>query len=146
MVSQTHQLLLLWAARKMTVDGFVLAGFEGTSPQGGFWNRLPPPFKIAGVRPDAWGFCADTGQFALGEAKSADDLLTKHSLNQIQIFGSLRQKGANSICRLYLAVPRSASLALDNLLSRAGLIGRQHIIRLHIPDCFLTPDTRYEHA
>lgn len=146
MVSLTHQWLLLWVARKMALDGFLLAGFEGPAPQGGLWNRLPPSFEIAGARPDAWGFSPDTGEVAIGEAKTADDLLTTHSLDQIRIFGSLLRKRTNKICHLYLAVPRSAAPALDLLLVRAGLIGRPHLIRLHIPDTLITADSRYDHV
>ena len=39
----------------MTADGFLVAGCDGSVPQGGLWNFLPRPPELAGVRPDACG-------------------------------------------------------------------------------------------
>ena len=138
MPSNTHQWLLLWVARKMTVDGFQLGGYEGPTPQGGVWNTLPIPFEIAGVRPDAWGVVPATGELAVGEAKTATDLASEHTQKQLRVLGNLLQRRQKTFCRLYLAVPRSAAMALDRALTRAALIGDNRVVRLHIPDCMVT--------
>lgn len=145
MLSTTHQWLLLWIARKMTADGFVLGGYEGPTPQGGIWNALPLPFEIAGVRPDAWGIAPSTGEIAVGEAKTAGDLASGHTQRQLRIFGKLLRRNENKVCRLYLAVPRSAVYALDSALVKAKLIGQENVFRMHIPDC-LVPETCDEYA
>lgn len=145
MPSTTHQWLLLWVARKMAADGFLLGGCDGQMPQGGFWNRLPQPFEIAGVRPDAWGIAPNSGELAIGEAKSAFDLMSVHTKKQLSTFGRLLQTQQRTLCRLYLAVPRSAAYALDRALVQAGLIGKTHIIRLHIPDCLIAEES-YDHT
>jgi hypothetical protein len=133
----THQWLLLWIARKMTADGFILGGYEGPTPQGGIWNVLPVPFEIASVRPDAWGIVASTGEIAVGEAKTADDLASAHTQRQLRVFGRLLQLERSAICRLYLAVPRSAAYLLDRALVKAEIIGEKNIIRMHVPDCLV---------
>jgi hypothetical protein len=137
MPSLAHQHLLLWVARKMTGDGIVLTGFDGPAPYGGAWNDLPRPFTIAGVRCDASGVVPDTGEIALGEAKTAEDLASEHSRRQLRVFGGLVSRHSKSLCRLYIAVPRSAVYELDRALIAAGLVGASHVIRLHIPDVML---------
>lgn len=145
MPSTTHQWLLLWVARKMASDGFVVAGYEGPTPQGGHWNELPIPFEIAGVRPDTWGFTPDTGEIAIGEAKTAGDLVNAHTQKQLRTFGKLMQRRHGRLCRLYIAAPRSAAQALDRALANSSLIGGKHVVRLLIPDC-MAPEITYEHA
>lgn len=137
MPSLGHQHLVLWAARRMAADGFVLTGFDGPAPYAGAWNRLPRPFSIAGVRCDATGVAPQSGKIAVAEAKTADDLASAHSHRQLRVFGTLVDKRSGSLCRLYIAVPRSAVYQLDRALIVTGLIGAQHITRLHIPDAML---------
>lgn|SRR6185295_6564595 len=140
MPSAAHQWLVLWVARKMVFDGFQLRGFEGPAPRGGRWNVLPGPFEIAGARPDVWGIRAGSGEVAVGEAKTSDDLARVHTLAQLQAFGRLIQRRRGAVCRLYLGVPRSAAGILDRVLERLGLAGAPHVFRLHVPDCFLSDD------
>jgi hypothetical protein len=125
----------------MTRDGFVLTGFDGPAPYAGAWNRLPQPFSIAGVRCDASGVVPETGEIAVGEAKTADDLDTEHSHRQLRVFGGLVDKRSGALCRLYVAVPRSAVYELDRALIATGLISARHVIRLHIPDVMLEEST-----
>jgi hypothetical protein len=138
MPSNSHQSLLLWIARKMTADGFLIAGCDGSIPQGGLWNTLPPPPGMEGVRPDACGISPWTGEFAFGEAKTCQDVDTAHTRKQLRVFGHLVHADGRTVCRLYLAVPRSAAGRLDRVLRQIGLLGARHVVRLHIPDCFVT--------
>ena len=137
MPSLEHQWLLLWIARKLTHDGYVVGRYEGPTPQGGLWNHLELPFDFQGTRPDAWAIHMTNGQIAIGEAKSANDMQSRHTLGQLRLFGRAMQRGTADRCPLYIAVPRSATRALDVALTRTGLIGRPHVHRLHIPDVFL---------
>jgi hypothetical protein len=142
MPSNSHQSLLLWIARKMTADGFRLAGCEGSMPQGGVWNALPPPPDMAGVRPDECGVASLTGEFAFGEAKTLQDIDTAHTRKQLRVFGHLMHTDGRTVCRLYVAVPRSAAYLLDRVLGEVGLLGARHVVRLHIPDCFVGGESR----
>src|SRR5262245_47786966 len=74
--SITHQWLLVWAARRMTKDGFVVSGFDGRAPRGEEWSSLPRPFLHQGVRADAWGQHARDQLIAFGEAKTFGDIDT----------------------------------------------------------------------
>jgi hypothetical protein len=132
--SVEHQWLLLWAIRKMAQDGFVPAACDGPMPQGGVWNELCPSWKLGAFRPDAWGTSVDGRRVAICEAKSSDDILNPHSRSQLAVFGSfVRRRG-----RLYLAVPRSDAWRLDKILASLGLAGAPFVVRIHVPDCFLS--------
>jgi hypothetical protein len=135
--SLQHQWLLLWIARKLTHDGFVVKRFEGPSPHGGLWNHLDLPFGFKHSRPDAWAIHMTGGQIAIGEAKSDTDICSSHTLSQLRLFGRAVQRGTDARCPLYIAVPLSATRALDDALTRTGIIGRPHVHRLHIPDVLL---------
>ena len=129
----------------MTADGFVVSGCDGRIPQGGVWNTLPPPPGLAGIRPDALGVALETGDVAFGEAKTWSDIDTLHTRKQLRVLGSLIRRENQVQCHLYFAVPRSAAGELDRVLGRVGLLGARHLVRLHIPDCFLA-ETRDECA
>jgi len=133
-----HQSLLLWACRKMAADGFRVIAKDGAIPWGGPWNSVPAPPQIKHLRPDACGVHLATGHFALGEAKTLEDINTKHTREQLRVFGQLSHRNDYAKCRLYLSVPRSGVIILDYVLGQVGLLGTAHIIRLHIPDCLVT--------
>lgn len=137
MPSLEHQWLLLWVARKLTHDGYVVRRYEGPTPHGGLWNHLELPFGFQGHRPDAWAIHMRSGQIAIGEAKSAGDILSRRTLAQLELFGCAQQRSGGGRCPLYVAVPRSAARFLDDALARTGLIGRPHVHPLYIPDCLL---------
>jgi hypothetical protein len=140
MPSTTHQTLLLWAIRKMTADGYTLLGKDGTVP--GITTPLPQPPVIKNVRPDACGQDPTTGRFALGEAKTAADIATPHTKQQLQVFANTIHNDDGRQCRLYVAVPRSASTTLDRVLGTVGLLGAPQVVRLHIPDCLIREEAR----
>jgi hypothetical protein len=141
MPSIAHQWLVLWITRKMTADGFVLVSCDGSIPQGGLWNFLPRPEQFAGVRPDACGISPRTGEFAFGEAKTYQDIDTPHTRKQLLVFGRLGFTDRSKACRLYVAVPRSATRILEHVLAQVGLLGRPHVVPLFIPDCFLNEES-----
>lgn len=133
----SHQWLLLWAARRMRTDGFVLGGFDGTAEQGGRWNTLPQTFIVGGKRPDAWGIRAVDGLLAFGEAKTAGDIDNGHTRAQLKIFGFTKMRLCGRRCPLFLASPQSSAGILDQVLAELDLLQADHIIRLPIPDILL---------
>jgi len=137
MPSSVHQTLLLWAARRMHADSFVVAGFDADADQGGQWNGLQKPFLVKGLRPDAWGASQDGALLAFAEAKTAGDIRNPHTLVQLRTFGRLRMKGTGTVCPLYVAVPRCEAGKLDKILIEAGLGVARHIVRLHVPEALL---------
>jgi hypothetical protein len=142
MPSLTHQWLLLWLVRKMSVDGFTLAACDGPLPQGGLWNTVPRSIVAAGVRPDAYALAPNSGAFAFAEAKTEEDIVNVHTRVQLRTLGRFVASGGAD-CRLYVAVPRSAAPILDRVIRDARLSTHQ-LVRVHVPDCFL--QDRYECA
>jgi len=122
----------------MTADGFIVSGCEGSLPESDLWNRLPGTPTFASVRPDVWGFAPTTGEFAFGEAKCSDDIVNVHTRKQLLVLGQLLRRDTRTACRLYVAVCRSDALALDRILAQTGLLRAPNVVRLHIPDCFIT--------
>lgn len=139
MPSEAHQWLVLWAARKMSLDGFVISGYDGPTPQGGLWNMLASPSVLEEVRPDVSGVHRITREVAYGEAKTAPDLPSSHTNGQFRILANAVRNGG---VRLYIAVPRSACMDLDRTLNRAGLLGHPRVVRLHVPDILLVESLR----
>jgi hypothetical protein len=137
-----HQSLLLWTIRKMTPDGFVIIAKDGTVPDGGPWNKLAAPPELKGFRPDACGLDPESGHFAFGEAKTAEDINSQHTRSQLRVFANAVHRSDRSRCRLYLSVPRSAVTSLDRVLRQVGLLGAPQIVRLHIPDCLVLEEGR----
>jgi len=137
MPSQAHRALVLWIARSMSADGLKVAAFDGPSDQGGVLNELSAPFGIAGVKPDVWGLDEEGQIAAVGEAKTARDVFNSHTIRQLKVFGHLKRRRFGGRLRLYLAVPRSATQALDRALVFAHLAGAPNVRRLHIPDAML---------
>lgn len=137
MPSARHQTLLLWAARRMCADGFIVAGFDDSAVQGGIWNQLPTPFMWRGYRPDAWAARPDGTLLAFAEAKTAADIDNRHTLSQLRTFGNVRMKGGGPLCPLYIAVPRCEAHKLAEVLIKTGLIGARHVVRLHVPEILL---------
>lgn len=122
----------------MTADGYAVIAKDGDVP--GIAAPLPAPPVLKQVRPDACGLDSITGRFALGEAKTAADIATPHTRHQLQVFANTIHNNDGARCRLYLAVPRSASTTLDRVLGTVGLLGAPQVVRLHIPDCLITND------
>ena len=129
-----HQWLLVWAARRMVKDGFVVAGFDGRAPRGAEWSSLPSPFTFNGVRADVWGGREYDRLIAFGEAKTFHDIDTAHTRRQLEVLGKTKMKRAKTHCPLYIAVPRSAVYELDRVLIDVGLLRAKNVVRLHIPD------------
>lgn len=75
--------------------------------------------------------------FAFGEAKTYNDVDNLHTRHQLQVLGYVVDRHTRRLCHVYLAVPRSATSVLDRVLRDVGLLGAPHLIRLHIPDCFV---------
>src|SRR6266850_2177864 len=138
MPSLRHQWLLLWVARKMERDGFWLTGYDGPTPQGGSRNSLPPPPCIGGFRADAWGVRMDPlPRLAIGEAKTAEDVETRHTREQLRLFSRIRCGTTGAPAQVYVGAPQSAAAALDRVLVEVGLLGRPGVVRVIVPDCLL---------
>ena len=136
MPSTVHQSLVTWAIRKMQVDGYVPFAYDGELSQFDCLRRLLNSPTLFGLRPDAIGYSYRDNAFAFAEAKTAADLISMHTKFQLRRYRALL--AATSGTRLYFAIPRSAALTLDHVLRDAGLDTVGSVMRLHIPDCFVS--------
>lgn len=119
----------------MAFDGYAISAYDGPTPQGGLWNDLAAPPLLGEIRPDVVAEHRVSHEVAYGEAKTAADLGSSHTLRQFRAFAGA--VGCGTV-RLYVAVPRSSSRELDKTLRRTRLLGNPRVIRLHVPDVFLT--------
>ena len=124
----------------MLADGYLVCGYHGPTPQGGPLNHIAIPPVLQSIRPDVLAVAPGRNSFAVGEAKTEDDLYSAHSLRQLEVLDTLAQvKGWSG--KIYIAVPRSAVRTLDTALAKAGLAGSRTLIRLHIPDCLISENS-----
>lgn len=88
---------------------------------------FPEPTKQGRHAPDV--FAVSTGGLPhLGEAKTGDnDLNTQHSREQFLDFSNRVTKDKSLLVPFHIAVPKSAELALRNVLSELGLLARPNI-------------------
>lgn len=121
----------------MSADGLKVSAFDGPIDQGGVFNELARPFALLGLKPDIWAIDRSGRLAAVGEAKTAKDVCNSHTVAQLKLFGHLRQRKSAKFCRLYIAVPHSATRALDRVLVAARLAGAAHVRRMHIPNAML---------
>jgi hypothetical protein len=128
----------------MERDGFVLTRYDGPTPQGGMRNALPAPSNMGGYRPDVVGVTLDSAGWALGEAKSYEDVDTTHTRRQLGLFGRLTSRGVPAA--LYVAVPLTSRNALERVLIDVGLSRRPTVHRILIPDCLVLDRESHAYA
>src|SRR4051794_3850939 len=107
MPSTPHQWLVLWIGREMLADGDLVCGYHGPTPQGGPLNHIAIPPVLQSIRPDVLAIAPGRNSFAVGEAKTEDDISSAHSRHQFEVLGTLTQvKGWSG--KIYIAAPHSA--------------------------------------
>ena len=100
-------------------------------------QRKPP--LVGGFRPDLFARTWKDGAFVIGEAKTAKDLETPHSLSQLQAF--VRAVSMAPLGTFVLSVPIRVSFSARALLGMLGaeypgLDGRLHCISPELGDQF----------
>ncbi len=134
MTTHRHQWLLLWAIRRMELDGFSLIGADGRIPTASYLRPLTSR-PVCGYRPDATGISPGADTLAYCEAKTCRDINNAHTRKQLLIVRDLMAVG---LCaRLYLAVPRPSSWDLDRVLQETGMLGIASVVRIHVPDSLI---------
>jgi hypothetical protein len=121
----------------MARDGYTIIRFDGTCEQARICNHAQTPAAVFGVRPDVVGIDRN-GAYAFGEAKTAEDIDCAHTRRQLFVLSRLKMTTTGDPCRIYISIPRSNAKALDRVLADLYLVGKPHIIRLHIPDILVT--------
>ena len=128
---QKHDRLVLLLSRKMRLDGFKIVAYEGKRLPG-FPEELPMP--IIRHRPDIIGITR--GKIAIGEAKTASDLNSRRTREQILDFYNAKTKSGNSML-VYIAITKEARSKLESILDRFSLIQKTRIKILEVPELLL---------
>lgn len=110
--SPEHQRLIKGMLEHWKLNGIVpyaseLAGHE-------------QPEEMANHIPDAMG--RRQGLIWIGEAKTAEDIGSEHSLEQYKVFGNRVMRNSGSQVPFYLAVPKGHRQAAIDALNQAGVL------------------------
>lgn len=128
MAGQTHQRILALVIRQMRLLGFELTAIDGPAALGA--AGLPMPAEFGRHRPDAVGRSAN-GEVCLGEAKTADDISSRRTREQLQDY--LKPEGG-AYSLVVFGFPASASGDVESVLHRLGASDCPQLVRLAVPD------------
>lgn len=135
MPSETHQWLVVWLSRKMARDGYTpiyadaydLAKYIPSNP------KCSP--ILGSIRPDVIGFNNRTKRLAFAEAKTAGDILNRHTQMQLETLLQIRDR-CGRFAEIYLGFPRSSWSEAAKLIFQLRL--NERIKTLPIPDVIIT--------
>lgn len=131
-----HRWLVIWLSRRLEREGFAPIAVDSCDSPKNILATLPKPILIAGIRPDILAVHGRSGALAIGDAKSANDLLNDHTVKQLRAMLSVRD-AAGRLAQVYLAFPSSALATAAKVVLRVGLKQALRIHLLPVPDPML---------
>lgn len=135
MPSDIHQWLIVWLCRKMARDGYTPL-YADTYDLAKYVPSNTKCSPILGcIRPDVIGFNDRTKRLAFAEAKTAGDILNRHTRMQLEMLLQLRDKSGRSAA-IYFGFPRSSWQEAAKLIFQLRL--NKRIKLLPIPDVIIT--------
>lgn len=126
-------MLISFIARKMQQDGFYVISFDDDNSLYNECN-FPRPPSVLRHRPDIIGRNT-TGNFAIGEAKTKNDLNGNRIKEQINDFSNLLNND-NTKMPFYMSIPESCDMKLKKIVADLK-IDITHMITIKIPDVLL---------
>lgn len=126
-------MLVSLIARKMQDDGFYIISFDDDNSLYNEYN-FPRPPTILRHRPDIIGR-NHLGKFAIGEAKSRNDVSGKRIKEQMYDFSTLLNIDGTNM-PLYFGIPESRGETVDKIIKSLE-INMSNIIIIKIPDVLL---------
>lgn len=136
MASAAHRWLVVWMGRRLEHEGFAPVAVDGYDSPKNILSGLPKPVLISGIRPDMLAVHSRSGVIAIGDAKSANDLLNAHTVKQLRVMLGIRD-AAGRLAQVYLAFPRSALATAAKVVLRVGLKQALRVNLLPVPDSML---------
>jgi len=127
--TRQHQRILSIVVKVMRERGFSLVAIDG-STEG--WNRidLTRPDGFGRHRPDAVGV-ADDGTVGICEAKTADDIRSRRTREQLEDYLSASEADYASV---FFGYPRSTDAALRSVLKAVGASDCPQLELIPVPD------------
>lgn len=129
MATKQHQRILALVTKRMAQLGYEVVSCDGPLESFGRLSRTLPGV-LGRHRPDALGRAAD-GSLCVGEAKTADDALSRRTREQLEDYLSPNPDGYH---RVILGYPRSADRVVRSLLEGMGAADLPQLILLPVPD------------
>lgn len=136
MTCAPHRWLVVWLCRRLEREGYTLVAVDGYNSTKAILAGIPAPLLVEGIRPDMLAVHGHSGKLAVGDAKSANDLLNEHTIKQLRAMLKIRDK-AGRMARVYLAFPRSALSTAAKVVLRVGLKQALRVHLLPVPDLML---------
>ena len=135
MSSKAHDFILAALSRKIRQMGFVPVALDGRSRYV-TTTPLPLPPAVLRHRPDLVGVRVD-GAFCIAEAKTASDVLSARTQEQLQDFTAAVLQGSGNV--LFFGVPLSSESTWKHLLVSSGIRTGTQVETVYVPDALL-PD------
>ena len=137
MPSEIHQWLVVWLCRRMERDGYAIVGADAYNSASLLPRLVSHSLVLGHFRPDAIALHRDSSRMAIGEAKTAHDILNTHTWKQLGAMSCLNdQRGRRAT--VYFAFPRSCLEAAAKMVLRLGIRPALRIKLISIPDTLLT--------
>lgn len=130
MAGKKHQFILGLIIKKMREDGITIQGVDGNYP-GLFGEKVPLPPQILRHRPDVIG-AKENGQICFGEAKTENDILNSRTYEQLSDFSHIKLNSQD--CEVFIGLPKSSESDFKKSLRKIGLMGKDNIKAIYIPD------------
>lgn len=71
-------------------------------------------------------------------------MVNGHTCHQLSVLARLLQTKDNSLCRLYIAIPKSATTLLKRVLRGLNMEEEEHIVCMYVADCFVAVNEQEE--
>ena len=133
MPSRMHRMLVDLIGRKMREMGYMPVAFDGKYYVAqGEEVHIPP--IIGRHRPDVVGINLVSKALCIGEAKTADDLLSERSREQFLDFSNIVGATSRQKIELVIGIPRSQEGALLRALAELGLDQCPNVSYIVLPE------------
>jgi len=133
MPSRMHKMLVDLINRKMYEKGYIPVAFDGRNYViEGEMVHIPP--KVGRHRPDVIGINIKTKVMCIGEAKTASDLSSERTKEQLLDYANIVGITSGQKFELIIGIPEGAESALLRLLSSMKLDRLPNISYILLPE------------
>ena len=133
MATRIHRMLVDLIARKMMLKGYTIVAIEDNLLKLSKTERMPIPVTIKRHRPDVIGINLNNRKLCIGEAKTASDLSSRRTIDQLTDFTGIIGNNSGEKAELILGVTQHSMEVLLNLL-RALNLPMENISIVFLPE------------
>lgn len=133
MPSRIHQMLVGLIGRKMREKGYEIVAFDGNDYLFDGVKLETPP-AVGKHRPDILGYRFETGDICIGEAKTAGDLSSRRTKQQLIDFSNATVQSTGNPVEVIIGIPKSAESRFLDLLHSLDLQCLKSITYVWMPE------------